>query len=476
MIPSAAIAVAYELGASETCCTTLKISVIARSGIAKKFYRDHLNHMLRVMLLANAIGNKMNVFSLDKKDLRMLTIAALVHDVAYSLGESYIIINETTKALKRCYVGMRFPDYEISYNEEKVKKLINLLKSEDDYSSIFDSMLKEHNHGLLGGIEFVDFIKEEALSKNKRLLEAIVFHDGSSEVPENLKTDPILLALILSDEIQDWGRPVGLDKESAMSHLSDFSISTNSIIGSFAWRKNVQVSPLRQVYAKKANFNRFKYPDNLKVVLNFCLPNYKEFKIVYFEKICSKLLEFCETKKPECIENLNVLWKDSNEWFKTFYGTALPKTNDIVDYWKKSIGITGSVYFSPIDKEILYIDKETELPRSLQLEIQGNCIKMTLSGQETKVLGYLCSQKDDQTMENATRLVTSLMIFQGLASRIASQGVGLSSKFVFPSKKLIRGAMELVGCERWTDDMTDEVNALRRSVSEKGYFSFEVKK
>lgn len=447
---------------------------LTRGGIAKKFYRDHLNHMLRVMLLADAIGNRMKSLPLTKKDVRLLTIAALVHDIAYPLAESYQIINETTKAMRRCYSALSFPDYHISYDSKKVKRLVNVLASEDVPASVFGPMLKNYDHGVVGCIEFIDYIKDENLAGKKRLFQAIVFHDPAVKVPESVRSDPILLALVLSDEVQDWGRPVGLDKETAISQIDDFRITSGNMRGTFEWKGKINVSPLRQIHSKAANFSRLQWPKLVRVALTFKLLDYEGFCSREFEEVCNRLLDYCNENRPECIQSLNELWKGDREWFRTFYGYVLPETNDIVDCWKQmSVSKADWVYFNSTGKEILHAEKDIGKPCSLQLKIKAARVAMTLTGQRKQILGFLYDQSDDVTLKHTYRLIVPIIVFQGLAARIASKkSAGLSSRFMFPSKKAIRNAMGIVAVQNWKDSNTDALSSIRRCVVEGGYFSF----
>jgi len=447
---------------------------ITRGGIAKKFYRDHLNHMLRVMLLANAIGNRMKSLSLTKEDVKLLTIAALVHDIAYPLAQSYRIIDETTKAMRRCYSALSFPDYRISYDSKKVERLVSVLASEDVPTSVFETMLGEYNHGMVGCIEFIGYIKDENLAGNKRLFQAIVFHDPAVKVPDSVRSDPILLALVLSDELQDWGRPVGLDKETAISNIDDFRITSGSVSGTFEWRGKIDVSPLRQIHSKASNFRRLQWPKPVRVALMFKLPDYERFCSRESEEVCSRLLDYCNENRPECIQSLNELWKGDREWFRAFYGDVLPETNDIVDCWKQmSVSKAGWAYFNSTGKEILHAEKDIGKPCSLQLKVKAARVAMTLTGQRKQILGFLYDQSDDVTLNYTYRLIVPMIVFQGLAARIASKkSAGLSSRFIFPSKKAIRNAMGIIGVQNWKDSNTDALSSIRRCVVERGYFSF----
>lgn len=447
-----------------------------KGGIAKKFYRDHLNHMLRVMLLANAIGKNIRSFALSEDEIRLTTLAGLVHDIAYPLSESYQILNETKKAITKCYEALSFPEFIVSYNMERVTKLIEILDLECTPLSFFGSFLNEYNHGLMGAIEFFDYINPEEQKKYTQLLRAIVFHDSSLKVPDFLKEDPILLVLVLSDELQDWGRPAGLEKEPAISEIDNFKMNSHRIQGSFKWRSSVNVSPLRQIFAKVSNFRRFTWPTSLNVSLKFKLPNYSLFDSKTFDEITNSLIEYCRKERPEVIQNLNTSWEGSKELFKSFYGNTLPETDDLIKYlcqaesskqWQKSI------YFASERKEILYITQVLGKPSELKLEIKSGDIELFLRG-EREYKGYLYYQGDSMAKQPAGNLIARLIVFHGLASRIASKNVkGLVERYPYPSQELIEKAMQTVGVKKNTNKLIENLRGLRKCLVQEGFFLFE---
>jgi len=76
--------------------------VFTTSELDEKFYRDHINHMLKVSLLARAIAKK-KPFCLSEPELNILALACVFHDIAYPLSECGRIFSETLESLKDCF-------------------------------------------------------------------------------------------------------------------------------------------------------------------------------------------------------------------------------------------------------------------------------------------------------------------------------------------------------------------------------------
>lgn len=448
-----------------------------KGGMAKKFYRDHLNHMLRVTLFARAVSNKNKSLPLSKDELRILTLACLVHDIAYPLAESSRILDDTVNAMKKCYGALSFPHFLLSYDMEKVTRLLETIKLADTSVAFYGPLLKENNHGLMGAIEFIDYINQEHLIKYRQLLQAIVFHDASLRIPDSLQKDNVLKILILSDEFQDWGRPVGIDKEPAISDISNLSITSRKLQGSFEWRAEVSVSPLRQIYSKIMNLRRVEWPNSLNVSLTFILPKYETFNLSNFEKIVQKIIDYCERKRTDCINELNVSWNRQKELFKSFYGKVLPETDDLVKFLidtKKSPKKLKSLYFSPKCKEILHIDKDLGKLSSLKLELKSGKISSILHGEKEKHQGLLYCQNEKITEQPVKQFVARLILFHGLAARVASKRMDeLPAQYIFPSTELIKKALRIFGLKDEMTPLTENLRDIRRCIIDDGFFTFQ---
>jgi len=448
-----------------------------RGGIAKKFYRDHLNHMLRVMLLANAFGKHVEPFSLSDEEARLLTLAGLVHDIAYPLSESYQFFNEAIQAMAKCYKALSFPNFRVSYDMERVTRLLETLNLKETPLSYFGPFLNRYSHGIMGAMEFADYISHKKLKQYARLLQVIVFHDSSLVIPRSLQKDSMLMALVLSDEIQDWGRPAGLDKEPAISELKNFSINSHTIQGDFEWRNIADVSPLRQINSKVINFNRFTWPRSLHVMLTFKLPDYEFFDINRFEDIVRKLVEFCEDKCPEALNRFNKSWKSNREFFQSFYGNALPRADDLPRHLYErnaSSKQKSGILFSSKCKEILHTSRKVKRLDYLRLEIHAGGLKLVVKDEQKEGEGSLHSQTDNLGRELAEDLEEKLIIFHGLSTRISSKKDGLIERYPYPSKEIIAKSLQTLGFNEDKDQLVENVRDLRRCLVDNGFFSFQM--
>ena len=80
----------------------LESILILTKNLEKKFYRDHLNHSIRVALLANAIAQK-KPFDLNKNELNHLVLACIFHDIAFPLSQIKKILSSTLDSINKGY-------------------------------------------------------------------------------------------------------------------------------------------------------------------------------------------------------------------------------------------------------------------------------------------------------------------------------------------------------------------------------------
>ena len=447
-----------------------------KGGIAKKFYRDHLNHLLRVMLLANAIGKHVKSFSLSENEIRVVTLTGLIHDVAYPLSESYQILNETTKAITKCYESLSFPQFLVSCDMEKVTRLIQTLNLKKTPISFFGPFLNNFNHGLMGAIEFLDYINPRKQGKYTQLLRAMVFHDPALPVPQFMRNNPLLLVLVLGDEMQDWGRPAGLEREPAISEIDDFQIGSSAIHGIFQWKDSVDVSPLRQISAKVTNFRRLVWPTSLKICMIFKLLEYNLFDSRLYEEAVVDVVKYCMEERPDAIESFNASWKKNKELFRSFYGNTLPEEDNLTRYLlQKRPGNQRqkSIYFSNERKEILQIDRVLGKLDNIRLEIDSGDITQVLHGKVETCTGSLYCQSEGEARQLVEDFTARLIVFHGLSSRVASEGSeGLTKHYPYPSQKLVEKAMQTMGLNKEVSEITATLRGLRRCLAEEGFFSF----
>lgn len=244
-----------------------------QSMLGDKFYRDHLKHMFRVMLLTHTIGDKLG---LGKDKLLACTLAGLFHDMAYPLSKAKETIHNISESLKRCYpyFAIKGGNLQFLAGKDKINKILRICKTKK-----VGNLGKEPNHAILSAIVFLNFWNSESLKKDKNLrkiihlaIHAIATHDSNVEV--TYSRNPVGTILILADELQNWGRPVGWDPSwIAIRDIEPFEINKNEIRAIMDYSNSPEgydktytlFSPLLQIESTQKNMSR--------ICLNACFPN-----------------------------------------------------------------------------------------------------------------------------------------------------------------------------------------------------------
>jgi hypothetical protein len=275
--------------------------LVLQSMMGGKFYRDHLRHMLRVMLLAHIISDTLR---LDKNKLLACTLAGLFHDIAYPLSKAKETIDTITKSLRRCYpyFEIKGGSLQLSPNQDEIDKILKICKEKE-----LNNLRKGTNHAILSALTFLNFWNLESLEKDENLREiiclathAIAIHDSGIKGIVKYSKDPVSTILILADELQDWGRPVGWDESSwiAIPNIEPFLISKERIRATFDYSKTSEYyektfghfSPLLQIYSKQENMSRIVLNGHFPALsLTYKLPTYrvlsKDLVLSYVKKI-----------------------------------------------------------------------------------------------------------------------------------------------------------------------------------------------
>ena len=448
----------------------------AKAGMARKFYRDHLNHMLRVMLLANAISARVRSFSLSERELESVTLAGLVHDIAYPLAESYLILHETAKSMSSCYDAFSFPDFKLTYKKSKVRRIAKLIGSEIIPPMQLNRLLREYDHGLIGAIEFSDYIHQKKVKNFKELLHAIVFHSPSTTLPAELRKSPTIAVLILSDELQDWGRPVGIERQPAVPSIGDFHMTPKGISGVWKWGNWISISPLRQVFSKMKNLERVIWPTSLNVDLSFMLPNYSNFSIGKFEGVLGKIVDYCQKNRPDCIKSLCSSWQKNKEMFHSYYGRLTPRSDNLFEFLEVSqtdSKIMNSIYFDSRREEALATETNLGKLSNIKLEISSSLIGLILSGQKGSRRGRLLAESDEIVEKPLRSFLAKMIVFHGIVARIPrEEDEGLLSTYPYPSLDLTEKALAIVGFKEKASTLVEDLRGLRRCMLEDGFFAF----
>ena len=261
--------------------------LVLQSMLGDIFYRDHLRHMLRVMLLSHIIGDTLG---LDKNKLLACTLAGLFHDMAYPLSKAEETFYNISESLRQCYPYFEIQggSLELSLSQDEIDKVLEICKEEE-----LNNLGKGTNHAILSAFAFLNFWNLESLGKDENLREiiclathAIAIHDSEIKGIVTYSKDPVSTILILADELQDWGRPVGWDESSwiAIPNIKPLLISEKGIYATLDYSRSPECyektlnhfSPLLQIKSKQENMSRIVLNGHFPVLsLTYKLPTYR---------------------------------------------------------------------------------------------------------------------------------------------------------------------------------------------------------
>lgn len=232
---------------------------------AKKYYRDHTEHALRVAVLGDFLLEKdvgqgslggliSDLTDLDKKQLKdkFWWITGLIHDIGYPLGKmssavNYSLINQLLKCYPTLDLEFAPIDINLAWNgqqEEYLKiieeglsiearKLIregagfNIKNISAPNTQVFLQKSKGHpeyeyespvklDHGVISALSLLKGLgTPEEIKKNDEfygyvlVAKAIAVHNFKASLKDYIfKEQPLAFFLMLIDELQEWGRPI----------------------------------------------------------------------------------------------------------------------------------------------------------------------------------------------------------------------------------------------------------------------------
>lgn len=217
-----------------------------RSSVSGKFYRDHVDHALRVMLLANYLAweihkqvisvrdyeNLYHWFITDGWEFRSkvwlpLVLSSLYHDMAYPISDPGIYathkeeLDDFYDALKRENRGrVKYYLSRISHSFFREGSQSNRYLEQEFRDAFYKKgRYRKRDHGVLAGIDFL-LMFNKFVEQGDDLPEplwiaaqAMAMHNTlhSEEVMGSIPFEeyPVAYLLILCDELQEWGRPIG---------------------------------------------------------------------------------------------------------------------------------------------------------------------------------------------------------------------------------------------------------------------------
>jgi HD superfamily phosphohydrolase YqeK len=453
--------------------------LISSRNLEKKFYRDHLNHVIRVALLARAIGKK-SPFNLSKADMDKLVLACLFHDVAYPLSEIGQSFRSTIRALKDCYniASGISQGHDIGLIPNK-KSLVAVLAIEE---KTINKQLEELDHGLLSALEFISYLKGNYLKNYKDVIRAIAFHDPSF----GFETDEKLLTiLILADELQDWGRPVN---RTLMPKITNFRLKNNVLKGNFDTEKVSDYSVLRQIYSKSLNLSRIRLPTNYRFMLRFPLQNLTVINFKEFAMSLQTLYKKCIKLEERLFEPsfFKKLYEGNSMFENIYYGLSIPKEikdkiHNLLDYGSISSSSPSTDYnilMNEDQSELLFVSSDIDKidnftfrsnPKdSIVLEITNSGIKHT---------GQLKSISDQKVNDLALFLIAEVRFYNICIQKIVKfeskpypVEIGIEG---FPNTGEISRLLKKVK-KIGNSKLLEHLRPIRDSISDRGVFLFEL--
>lgn len=455
--------------------------LISTRGLENKFYRDHLNHAIRVALIARAIAG-VAPFNLSNGELDQLVLACLFHDISYPLSESTRIFRSTLNAMKKCYLSAEgfapYPLPKLAVGKSAFSTIIDIDKG------AMESYLKELDHGLLGAIEFLKYLRPECYEKYSKVARAIAFHSPSFREKVISSEEPILALLIISDELQDWGRPTINESEATISRIADFQLNDNLLEGCFDARAGSSFSPLRQLYGKSKNLSRLILPPNFRFRIVFPLKSFVPCDFLQSEK----LLQHIFTKAQSLDENFcspqdaGHLYKEDNAFEESYYGlSTLPRIKEQVFVWldngklqKESPFSKMSAFFDSSIEEIVFSRKPVKEISHLELvsSEEGNLI-LLINGKEkleTNIHGI-----DEPKAQLLSQILVAEMRFLNISIQAITTDVPIKFSAIqpresFPSKEDLNLLTKRISGIRGTQEHVQLFKKIRNCIIQAGFF------
>jgi len=420
-------------------------------GLENKFYRDHLDHALRVALFARALGRKAP-FSLPNDVLNRLVLACLFHDVAYPLSESTRILESTVMAMKRCYLSAkRLPPYPIPKLIPNVDILSSLLGVS---KNLVRNQLKKLDHGLLSAAEFFSYLiaKKNCYRRYSEVLRAIAFHGSTFTNKIDFSKNMLSAILVLSDEFQDWGRPTINESEAAIPRIDGFRLDDYFLEGCFQ-SKSSSFSALKQVCGKIRNLSRLGLPPTFRLHWTFPLSNLcpvdfgtsEHLLQMLFVKTRNLRKDFCD-----CVES-RYLHEDQPVFETMYYGISVPRRIKerifcLLDEEKlPSRSPLSSLYtfLNTALEEIVFVRRPVKKIFCVEFSVSDDGrVVLLLNDHKREVPVKIFSMSEKETRDLACALVTEMrflnICFLYLTTKSGTEIFGDAFRESFPSEKDLR--------------------------------------
>lgn len=270
--------------------------IISIKELEKKYYRDHLNHSIRVALLANAILSKLP--HMNKEIIEDGLIAGMVHDLGYPISGS--ISKSYMDNISSCYSSQNFSEMIQRCDPLILVKFGEIIKPSELAGSFLKDAFEHGHHEVLGSLEFFELLNEKARNQERyrKIVSAILLHDTFIGVEIKFSESPLAVVLIIADELQEWGRPAGSSENAELQEFSKITISSRQIQAFLDYTKNQRFSCLRQLESKTNNLQRLVLDDNFPAFeIGYKIQNFACIKIKDIVRCLGYLCNFSSVTK-----------------------------------------------------------------------------------------------------------------------------------------------------------------------------------
>jgi hypothetical protein len=154
--------------------------------------------------------------------------------------------------------------------------------------------------------------------------------------------DPIVGLLIISDELQDWGRPTDQDIV-VIPRIEDFELVDGNLRGAFIAKDYGNFSLLKQISSKMNNLSRLRVDSNrLKLDFRYNLKGFEKIDHNNFQHLLQIL--FNSVDKALMNPSNNIDLSESAYFEKSFFGLEITMSVKEALYRKLKIGSKKSIF------------------------------------------------------------------------------------------------------------------------------------
>lgn len=332
--------------------SNLENLVYTTRDISNKFYRDHINHSIKVSLLSKAIST-IKPFKLNDVQTKHLLLSCLFHDISYPLSDSVKIFDTTINALKDCYFSAEF--FRSNFIKRTIVDKKKLAEYLDVTETVINTMIEDMDHGLFSAIEFISYLNNpnETVNKYKNIIKSIALHDSKHISKVDIIKNPVLGILIIADELQDWGRS-SVIINSIIPRIEDFELIDGKISGRFSYNPDPNYSTFKQICGKISNFKRLILnPEKINFEIIFDVNCYNKIDLEKYSNLLTQL--YINLNNNHFLDpNKNIPFYELTTYEKMTYGINTTSKSKRLIYdllLKNSLNL-----IFPLNEHFLYIN------------------------------------------------------------------------------------------------------------------------